>query len=263
VTLTRGEAAGPLPGRRLRWWMEAVYVLAFYGVYTTIRNTQGSASVSAEHAFDNAKEIIAVERAMGLFHEESLQDAFLDWRFFIQFWNVFYGTAHFVVTVFALVWLFRAAPRRYPQWRNVLALTTGLALIGFATYPLMPPRLLPESYGFVDTLKEIGGLWSFDSGTMQKISNQYAAMPSLHFGWSTWSALVLYPMVRRPWVKALVAAYPAMTLFGIMVTANHYWIDAVGGAAVLGAGYVLGTALARRRWPEHYTDDGKLVEIWT
>ena len=236
------------PPRRLRWWWEAVYILVFYGIYTTIRNTQGSATVSARHAFENALEVIDVERAVGLFHEETLQDWFLDERLFMQFWNVFYGTAHFIVTIGALVWLFRAAPHRYPLWRNTLAFTTALALIGFVAYPLMPPRLLPPTYGFIDTLKEIGGLWSFDSGTMQKISNQYAAMPSLHFAWSSWCAFVLWPMVRRPWVKALVVAYPFATLFGVMVTANHYWLDALGGAVVLGAGYLLAGPLTRRRW---------------
>jgi membrane-associated phospholipid phosphatase len=108
----------------------------------------------------------------------------------------------------------------------------------------MPPRLLP-AYGFVDTLKELGGLWSFDSGAVAKVSNQYAAMPSLHFAWSSWCAFVLYPALRRPWAKALMAAYPFVTLFAIVVTANHYWLDAAGGAVTLAAGFVLGRALTR------------------
>ena len=109
----------------------------------------------------------------------------------------------------------------------------------------MPPRLMPD-YGFVDTLKEIGGLWSFDSGTMQKISNQYAAMPSLHFAWSSWSAFVLYPMVRPRWLKWLIASYPFLTLFAIIVTANHFWLDAAGGALILGVGFLLGREITAR-----------------
>ena len=230
---------------RLRWWREVLYVLVFYGVYTFIRN-RGVNDSGHVQAFHNAKRVIGVERVLGTFHEETVQDVFLHAHWFISFWNVFYGTAHFIVTVGALVWLFRRDPRRYPLWRNTLACTTALALIGFAFFPLMPPRLLPATYGFVDTLKEIGGLWSFDSGTMQKISNQYAAMPSLHFAWSSWSALVLYPMVQRRWVRWVVAAYPLMTLFAIIVTANHYWIDAAGGAAILGVGFLIGRAITAR-----------------
>lgn len=239
------EARAP----RLRWWREAVYILAFYAIYTAVRNTQGSAAVSEATARDNAERVIDWERALGLFQEHRIQQWFLDDRWFIQFWNLFYGTAHFVVTATALVVMFRTMKGRYPLWRNTLACTTALALIGFATFPLMPPRLL-GAYGFVDTLKDYGGLWSFDSGAMQKISNQYAAMPSLHFGWSSWSSLVLLPACRARWLRVLVVSYPFLTLFAITVTANHYWIDAVGGALALGVGYVLAkwiTAFNTRR----------------
>jgi hypothetical protein len=229
---------------RLRWWKEVVYIVAFYVVYSVVRNT-GAATDSASKAFESAKQIIRIERALGLYIEQSVQEAFLDWTWFIRFWNIFYGSFHFVVTAGALVWCFKKMPERYPLWRNTLAFTTGLALIGFAFFPLMPPRLLPPGYGFVDTLADIGGLWSFESGTMKSISNQYAAMPSLHFGWSAWSALVLWPATDgRPFWRALLASYPFVTLFAIVVTANHFWIDAVGGAMVLGAGYALALVVA-------------------
>jgi hypothetical protein len=236
------------PSGALRWWRELLYILAFYSIYTLIRNTQGSASVSVAHALRNARHVVSIERTLALFHEQAVQQAFLGhgWRLFISFWDVFYGTAHFVVTALALIWMFRAMPRRYPLWRNTLAVTTALALIGFATFPLMPPRLLSvvdPRYHFVDTLKVVGGLWSFDSGAMQKVSNQYAAMPSLHFAWALWSACVLFPAVRANWKRALVLAYPALTLFAIVVTANHYIIDAAGGALALGVGFLLGSAL--------------------
>jgi hypothetical protein len=244
--VTEDELHGPehTGAPRLRWWKEVLYIAAFYGVYSVVRNTQGSASVSEATAFAHARQVIDIERAMGLYFEEALQQAFLASRWFIQFWNLFYGTFHFVVTIAALVLLFRRFPARYPRWRNTLAATTGLALIGFAVYPLMPPRLLPASYGFVDTLAEYGGLWSFESGPVAQVSNQYAAMPSLHFAWSAWSTLVLYPMLRRPWAKLLAAAYPAATTFAIVVTGNHFWLDAAGGALVLGVGAIVGFRLA-------------------
>lgn len=236
------------PRSALRWWKEALYILAFYLVYSVVRNTQGSAAVSETHAFDNAKRIISLERHLGIFHEEAVQHAFVHWRGFVEFWDVFYGTAHFVVTAAALIWMFRAFKDRYPLWRNTLACTTALALIGFAFFPLMPPRLLASvpgtHFGLIDTLKTFGGLWSFDSGAMQKVSNQYAAMPSLHFAWSTWCALVLIPQFRSRAAKVLAACYPLLTLFAIVVTANHFFLDAAGGLAVLGAGYLIARAIA-------------------
>jgi hypothetical protein len=237
------DAAAVRKALGLRWWREVLYILAFYFVYSVVRNMQGSASVGEQHAFQNALEIIDIERFLHIYNERAVQRAFLDYRGFIEFWNLFYGTFHFFVTIGALLLLFRRFPERYPKWRNVLACTTGVALVGFATYPLMPPRLLDQidpSFGFVDTLRVYGSLWSFDSGAMHKISNQYAAMPSLHFGWSSWCALVLIPALPRTWMKVIAVLYPFATTFSIVVTANHYWLDAVGGAVALAIGYGLG-----------------------
>jgi membrane-associated phospholipid phosphatase len=244
-----------------RWWKEVLFIAAFYGVYSVVRNQFGSARLSSLSepvpAFDNALRIIRAERLVGLFHEESIQEWFLPSHRFIQFWNVYYGTAHFVVTIAAFIAMFKLMPDRFARWRNTLAFTTALGLVGFSLFPLMPPRLLNnttrfggerialergiEDFGFVDTLEKVGGLWSFDSGTMAEISNQYAAMPSLHTAWATWCALVLWPLTkRRRWAKVLLVVYPLATLFCIVVTANHYWLDGVGGLITLGAGYLCG-----------------------
>lgn len=245
VVDTDGRRTEERPAR-LRWWRELLYVLAFYAVYSFIRNRFGSAAVGPEHAFDNARHIIRIERLFGLFQEQRIQSWFIDWRWFMRFWDIYYGTFHFVVTAGAMIWLYRRWPGRFALWRNVLAFTTGFALVGFATFPLMPPRLLPPSYGFVDTLQTIGGLWSFDSGTMSKVSNQYAAMPSLHSGWALWCVLALYPVVRSRWARGLLVAYPVATVFCIIVTANHYWLDAVGGVVTFTGGYF--AAVRFTRW---------------
>jgi hypothetical protein len=240
-------------GTGLRWWAEIVLVLIFYIFYSAIRNQFGSTSVSSSKAFNNAESIIDLEDSLGLFFELELQNFFIDWRWFIQFWNLFYGTFHFVVTAFALIWIYRKFPVLYPRWRTSFLCTTGLALIGFSLFPLMPPRLLTDcgQYGacvttwpFIDTVTDIGGLWSFDSGTMQRVSNQYAAMPSLHFAWASWCTLALWPTLKSHWTRTLIAIYPVATLFAVVVTGNHYWIDAIGGLVVLAVGILLGRLIA-------------------
>ncbi len=257
-----GEVAAP---PRLRWWREVLYTGVIYAVYSSVRNQFGSNAgepgeanrIAYEHAID----IIEIQDAIGLFIERTLQEWYLDLpaNGFIAFWNVFYGTAHFIVTAVALIWLYRRDKARYPTWRNTLAFTTVFALVGFATFSLMPPRLLDSpgefgpppalnaerDFGFVDTLATYETFWSFDSEALKDVSNQYAAMPSLHVGWATWAALVLSPMVRRRWVRALVWLHPIATVFCIIVTANHYWLDAAGGLVILGAGFLAGRALAR------------------
>jgi hypothetical protein len=253
---------------RLRWWREVLYVVVIYGVYSTVRNQFGSAGGPQGHAngiaYGHALDIIQIERAVGLYVEPSIQRWYLDlpadgW---VGFWNVFYGTAHFIVTAVALIWLYRRDKVRYPTWRNTLAFMTLLALVGFASFSLMPPRLLDETFDrfgppvaendegaehgdLIDTLATYPTFWSFDSGTLKNISNQYAAMPSLHIGWSTWSALVMAPMLKRRRSKVAVWLHPVATLFCIVVTANHFWLDAMGGLVILGGGYLAGRGLAR------------------
>jgi membrane-associated phospholipid phosphatase len=72
---------------------------------------------------------------------------------------------------------------------------------------------------------------------MNAVSNQYAAMPSLHFAWSMWCALAVAPAMPNRVLRALMWCYPALTLVCIVVTGNHYLLDAVGGAATLALGY--------------------------
>ena len=253
-----GRPAGA--GTGLYWWAEIILVLAFYVVYSAVRNRFGSESVEPAEAFVNAERVIDLEEAMGLYLEPGLQAAFLDHRWFIQFWNLFYGTFHFGLTVFALIWIYRRHPHLYARQRSTFLCTTGLAVVGFGLFPLMPPRLLSDCgefgaclaalYPFVDTVSDIGGLWSFDSGTMQRVSNQYAAMPSLHFAWAAWCTVALWPVVVSRTGRGLVVAYPLATLFAVVVTGNHFWIDAVGGLVVLAAGHVLSGLLVVgwRRW---------------
>jgi hypothetical protein len=257
----RNEVLAPpgddLPAVRLRWYSEVALVLIFYILYSGIRNQFGSAQVAPGRAFANALQVIRIEQAMGLFIEGPVQDTFLGWSSFLRVWNIVYGTLHFLITGGVMVFLYRRAPARYRRWRTVLACTTGLALIGFSLYPLMPPRLLGDfgtfggrstDYGFVDTLADVGGLWSFDSEGMQAISNQYAAMPSLHIAWAVWCAAAMMPLLRRRWVRRAFVVYPVVTLFAVVVTANHYWLDGAGGLVVLGVGYAMALRLERLPW---------------
>jgi hypothetical protein len=261
--------------RRRPIYREVIYIVAVYLVYSTVRNRFGSAGGAPGHAngiaYGHALDVIDLERNVRLFFEQRLQSWYLGLpeHGFIQFWNVFYGTAHFVVTLGALVLLFFRDPARYPRWRNTLAFTTLLALLGFAAFSLMPPRLLDkpvqeygpppsmvsEHFGFVDTLQDYPTFWSFDSGSLKTLSNQYAAMPSLHMAWAVWSMLVLLPLVRRRWLRALIVLDPLATFFCIVVTANHYWVDALMGVVTLAIGFVIASRVtdwwdARHPWAQ-------------
>jgi hypothetical protein len=233
------------PVQRSHWWREVLIIAGFYAAYTAVRDLRGDTPVSVYQALTNAHRVIRVERWFGLFHEANIQHWFLHYRELIRLADDYYGTIHFVAVVGVMLLLFFRYPDRFRLWRNVLAITTGLALIGFTFFPVMPPRLLPAGYGFVDTLQAVGGLWNFSSGPVNDVSNQYAAMPSLHTSWAAWCALVLIPLIRPWWGKVLVALYPLATIFCIIVTANHYIADVVAGLALLGVSYLLAVVVTR------------------
>lgn len=244
--------AGPLTRRIRHGWV--LEVLGGVGVYFAYDWLREQATGTSADALRHAEQIVDAERFLGIYHEHSVQDAFLGADWFISFWNIFYGTVHFVLPVVALVWLYRKGPARYVLWRTTLLFMLGLALVGFSLYPLTPPRLMPEHYGFVDTAAEYFNFGpqveiTFDASgqptrdAVEQFGNLFAAMPSLHVGWSTWVALALWPMVRRWWARALLALYPSAVIFGIVVTGNHWLLDAVGGWVVLGLGYLCARAL--------------------
>ncbi len=276
------------PGRpepQLRWWREVLIAGTFYLLYSLVRSTFGAGPESRTIAFRHARGVIKLEDALGLWFEPRLQQWYLDLpaHGFIRGWNIFYGTAHFAVTIGVLLFAFFKAPRVYLFARTALAATTLLALVGFAAYTLMPPRLLDSNsiyggckgmeagchgYGIVDTIDVWGGLWKFGEGGMSMVSNQYAAMPSLHFGWSTWCAVtalaVLRSMAARRAAEAgvpvgplsrhtwWVFTYPAATLFCILVTGNHFWLDALVGGLVLMAGLAIASRVTR--WTDRRDD---------
>jgi hypothetical protein len=234
-------------GSRLYWWRELVFGVLIYFVYETVRNiSKGKPST----AFDNAMRVIDWQKAVGINHEKSIQDWALHFEPLIVVSNYYYGTAYIACTIVILLWMYRRQSDDYPLWRNTLAFGTLLGLIGFATFPLMPPRLLDvmgngDYFGFVDTLVQYPTFWSFESSAMQKVSNQFAAMPSLHCGWALWGAAALFPRVKSWWMKALAIAYPVATIFVVVATGNHYFLDAVGGAVIFLVGYGIARLVTR------------------
>lgn len=229
-------------GYVIYWWMEILLVLSFYGIYSTIRNANKS---NPPLARANAYQLMDWQRTLGINIEREVHEWALNIRPLIIASNYFYGSLHFVVTIGVAVFIFRKHRDAYPLWRNTLMIATALALIGFAFWPLMPPRLLPASYGFVDTLAQYPTFWSFNQGAVNEISNQYAAMPSVHCAWALWCACILVPRMRHWWSKGLAALYPVGTVITIVLTANHYLLDAVGGFIVLGIGYLAARVLTR------------------
>lgn len=218
---------------RPRLWFELALIGVSYWLYSLVRNAVPEQDVIAQR---HASWIWDLEQHLGVAVERGVNHAVDSVTWLIVGMNYYYATLHFIVTIGVLVWLYRSHPGRYAAARTVLFVTTGLALVGFYFYPLAPPRLMTGG-SFIDTVKVHDTWGSMASGAGASVSNQYAAMPSMHIGWSLWCGLTIFFLARTPWVRVLGLLYPAVTLVVIVSTANHFWMDAVGGALCLALGF--------------------------
>ncbi|MEV0691448.1 phosphatase PAP2 family protein [Streptomyces sp. NPDC050388] len=247
------------PAIRLRWWTELPLILLVYACYSAGRLlVRGDVTDAVDHGLA----ILRIEQALHLNAEHPLNRLFTrePWLGIpADFW---YASLHYLVTPALLVWLFRSHAVRYRAARTWLMTSTFIGLIGFTLLPTCPPRLLDASHGFVDTMAQYSsyGWWAGEASAprgLGGLTNQYAAMPSLHVGWALWCGVILWRIggtrtaqTTRAARAARTAAvgYPLVTVVVVMGTANHYFLDAVAGAAVMGAGLLLAPVVTR------YTD---------
>jgi hypothetical protein len=238
--------------RRPNLLVELVLVPLGYLAYAAVRNARGQTTPAKTRlALLNAKRLIRLEQVTGLWHEHTIQKVLMHAPTLIKSLDVFYATAHFIVTLLVLVFVYIWTPTEYPKLRTALGVATVLGLIGFALFPVLPPRLLPPDRGFVDTLQRLGGVWSFKTPVIERISDPFAAMPSLHLAWATWCALAIRRSVKNRGVRAAALLYPAISALTVLGTANHYILDIVAGVAVAAAGLALAELPARVRVTRH------------
>ena len=246
-------------GRRLSWWRECILVLCVYVSYETIRDLTHP---SGSRALADARDVLSLESWARINVELQAQRLVLPHLALVDLANAYYGTVYAVSTLLALVWVYRSAPHRYRLWRNALAFTTLLGLVGFYLFPLAPPRLLDtlsggSSFGFVDTLASIPGPWSSSSPLLVGVSNQYAAMPSLHCAWAVWTASAVCALHPRRSLRWGVWLLPTATVLVVLVTGNHFVLDVGAGALVATLGITAAYALDRahdRAWPAQAAD---------
>lgn len=191
------------------------------------------AAQDVARADENARWILRIQEWMPLPSEAWIQGQVIDNELLIEAANRYYAAAHFPVAFGLLLWLFLRRRETYHWAKRSLIAATGVGMIIHMVLPVTPPRLLAE-LGMVDTALQ-GGDSVYAAPVLSGLSNEYAAMPSFHVGWALLVAVVLITAGRTRW-RWLWALHPTLTLAVVVVTANHYWLDAVVGCAlVLGA----------------------------
>jgi hypothetical protein len=210
---------------------ELALVTAAYAVYTASRLL---ADGSLAGGRDRAAALLDLERATHLNVEAPLNHAVSANVWLAVPMSLWYASLHYLVTPAALIWIYLRRPDAYSRARNVLALATGLGLLGFLLAPTAPPRLMGT--GYVDTLARYSdfGWWSTHASApagLGQFTNELAAMPSLHVGWAVWVAWALFPLVPKPW-RLTAIAYAAGTSVVVVATGNHWVLDALVGAVI-------------------------------
>ncbi|MFI9241545.1 bifunctional glycosyltransferase 87/phosphatase PAP2 family protein [Streptomyces sp. NPDC053086] len=249
------ECAAPVPARfgrvpllpflrrvltRPNLLLELLLLRVVYAAYQQVRlaATGGSNSAGRAAAERHGHLVLDLERFLHIDIERAVNHAVVRIDWLRNFFDFYYESFHFVVPLTVLGVLYWRRPVDYRWARASLGFATFLALIGFWLFPLAPPRLMP-TLGMIDTVHGVQDFAKPDYGTLTALTNQYAAMPSLHFGWALWCGVVIAVIAPKWWMKALGLLHPLFTVSAIVATGNHWVLDAVGGAVVVSAGFGL------------------------
>lgn len=224
--------------------LELLLIRVTYAAYSQVRlaATGDSAAAGRATAEHHGDQILAIERALHIDIEYGVNHAVAQVGLLREFFGFYYESFHFVVPLTILAVLYWRRPVDYRWARATLGFATFTGLLGFWLYPLAPPRLMPH-LGMIDTVHGVQDFSKPDYGALTALTNQYAAMPSLHFGWSLWCGLIIVILAPKWWMKALGLLHPLFTVSAIIATGNHWVLDAVGGAAVVGVGFGLACLL--------------------
>lgn len=222
VGRSRSRAVHSAPTTRRFVARELALWASVYPLYLAIR---GWSISDPAHAFANASRLVAWERSVDLYHEFEVQRLLqpLD-SFFATYYMLGFGP----VIASVLVWLAGSRRRLYAELRTLLFVALAVALVAYVAFPTAPPRLMP-GLGISDTV----GLAGHDGGSFAGVRfDPYAAMPSLHVGWSVLAATIVYRATSRIWLRAIAIAHPMLMTLAVTATGNHYMADSLAGALV-------------------------------
>ena len=199
-----------------------IAALTYFGV----RNLTAGA---AEEAFANARRIQDLEELLRIAWERPLQDVLIGHDLLVTLVNWIYIWGHWPVIVPAAVLLYRTRHDRYLLLRNAMFLSGAIGFLFFALFPVAPPRLVDPA--LADTVTQHSE--AYRALQPPGLTNQYAAFPSLHFGWNLLLGVVVWGATRRALLRLLAVAGPASMAAAVVLTANHFVLDLAGGAAVV------------------------------
>ncbi|MCW2794986.1 phosphatase PAP2 family protein [Nocardioides sp.] len=228
--------------RALRELLLIVLLYLFYSGVRLLADTHVAAAV------DRATSLLHLEALVGLDFEGFLNHLTAQATWLGVAMSYWYSSLHYVVTPAVLIWVFWKHRADYPRVRNALILASVIALVGYLLVPMAPPRLMAD--GYVDVLAQSAqyGWWSDHASApvgLDGLTNEFAAMPSLHVGWAIWVAWAIASRTGRRG-RALAIAYAVGTVIVVIGTGNHWVLDALAGALLMWFSIAVVGALNRR-----------------
>jgi membrane-associated phospholipid phosphatase len=229
-------------------WLDALRQVSLFGAaYLAYGLVRGLVEGDANAAFAHARDLITLERDLHVFVEPSIQAWASGSHFVMVLSSWLYVNAQTTVTVAALVYLYLRHNRNFYFVRNMFMVAMAIALVGYAVFPTAPPRFMPE-WGFIDSVADFTGVHvDAHSASLNALTNLYAAVPSMHVAFALMIGWPLARLVRWRIVSVLWLLYPFLMAFVIVVTANHFIVDAVLGALTAGVSAYAAVWLARAR----------------
>ena len=236
LTLALRAAGSP---RRWLWLRRLSQEGAIFSILYATWQWVGTLSTGdTTHAVDRGRAIARSELAIGLPSEASAQHLVLHSHLAIEFANWYYIVGHAPVMGVFLVWLYVRHRPEFARWRTVLAVGSIVGEL-IQSFPVAPPRLTLST--IVDTLQLYGPQVYSDDAT-GGFAPQLAAMPSLHCVWAITTGAAVFCVVKSRW-RWMGPAHAAVTVLVVVVTGNHYWLDALAAALLV----LLGLAVADTR----------------
>lgn len=227
----------PRPGWR-HTFIEVSLVLLVTTIYFLTRGLiRGRETV----AFANADRVVRLETRLHLNIEVAIQQFALAHPWLITAANDYYLLGHLPVLIAVAVWLYLARPWAYSRFRNAFLFSAFIGLAIYVLLPTAPPRFL---HGFIDTMAISG--FNVDGSAAGPLYNPYAAMPSLHVGWSFLSGAAIVATVRPWWLRGIGIALPVLMIAAVIITANHFLLDTIAGILVTSVAFLLASLLSAR-----------------
>ena len=221
-----------------RWLIESR--LGFYEILLVTASAllyfliRGNVVDRAVEAFVRGIAVVHLERTLGIFWELSLQSVVLKSMLLTKLFNYVYFWLHLPLILGFGLWLYLRHRDRYVVIRNAFLVSGGIGLLIYNLFPVAPPRLMP-SFGFVDTMAIFSQV-NYQAQSLRPFVNPFAAIPSLHFGWALLMSIGILMATRNRPLRIFAIVVPFAQFFAIIVTGNHFILDALVGGAVAMAG---------------------------